>query len=93
MHLCEMKNGSFNWCFKVVFDDGAQWAVRFPVACSVMHLEEKVQREVAVMRLILRVIGADLTSQVVVLSSCSTKDRAPILLKLCIDSSKTILAI
>jgi hypothetical protein len=48
----KMINGSFNWCFKVVFDDGTEWAVRFPVAGNVMHPEEKVQREVAVMRFI-----------------------------------------
>jgi hypothetical protein len=46
----KMTNGSFNWCFKVVFDDGTEWAVRFPVAGNVMHPEEKVRREVAVMR-------------------------------------------
>lgn len=46
----KMKNGSFNWCFKVVFEDGTEWAVRFPVAGNVMHPEEKVQREIAVMR-------------------------------------------
>jgi hypothetical protein len=40
----KMKNGSFNWCFKVVFDDGLAWAVRFPVAGNVMHAEEKVRR-------------------------------------------------
>jgi hypothetical protein len=48
----KMKNGSFNWCFKVVFDDGLAWAVRFPVAGNVMHAEEKVRREVAVMKFI-----------------------------------------
>ena len=46
----KMNNGSFNWCFKVVFDDGTEWAVRFPIAGNVMYPEEKVQREVAVMR-------------------------------------------
>ncbi|KAH6668536.1 hypothetical protein B0J14DRAFT_601128 [Halenospora varia] len=46
----KMNNGSFNWCFKVVFDDGTEWAVRFPVAGNVMYPEEKVRREVAVMR-------------------------------------------
>ncbi|TAQ85057.1 hypothetical protein B7494_g6612 [Chlorociboria aeruginascens] len=47
----KMNNGSFNWCFKVVFDDGTEWAVRFPVAGNVMP-EEKVRREVAVVRFI-----------------------------------------
>ncbi|KAF4624225.1 hypothetical protein G7Y89_g13947 [Cudoniella acicularis] len=46
----KMRNGSFNWCFEVVFDDGTEWAVRFPVAGNVMYPEEKVRREVAVMR-------------------------------------------
>ena len=46
----QMNNGSFNWCFKVSFDDGTDWAVRLPVAGNVMHREEKVRREVAVMR-------------------------------------------
>ncbi|EPE35702.1 Protein kinase-like (PK-like) [Glarea lozoyensis ATCC 20868] len=46
----KMNNGSFNWCFKVEFDDGTKWAVRFPVAGNVMFPEEKVQREVAVMK-------------------------------------------
>ncbi|KAI9733758.1 MAG: hypothetical protein M1818_007172 [Claussenomyces sp. TS43310] len=45
-----MNNGSFNWCFKVVFDDGTEWALRYPVAGDVMYPEEKVRREVAVMR-------------------------------------------
>lgn len=33
----EMKNGSFNRCFKVVFDDNTQWAVWFPVPGNVMY--------------------------------------------------------
>lgn len=44
--------GSFNACFKVVFDDGVAWAVRFPVAGRAMYPDEKVLREVAVMRFI-----------------------------------------
>lgn len=43
-------NGIFNCCFKVVFDDGIEWAVRFPIAGNIMYPEEKVRREVAVMR-------------------------------------------
>ncbi|TID12859.1 Protein kinase-like (PK-like) [Venturia nashicola] len=46
----KMSNGSFNWCFKVVFGDGTAWALRFPAAGNVMHREEKVRREVAVMK-------------------------------------------
>jgi aminoglycoside phosphotransferase (APT) family kinase protein len=45
----KMKNGSFNWCFKVVFKDGTAWAVRYPAAGQVLFPEEKVRREVAVM--------------------------------------------
>ncbi|KAG4439632.1 hypothetical protein IFR05_004881 [Cadophora sp. M221] len=45
-----MNNVSFNWCFKVVSDDGTKWAVRFPVAGRVVYPDEKVRREVAVMR-------------------------------------------
>jgi hypothetical protein len=49
----EVKNGSFNWCFKVVFENGGPtWAVRFPVAGNVMHAESKVQREYAVMKFV-----------------------------------------
>lgn len=46
----KVNNGSFNWCFKVVFHDDTEWAVRFPVAGKVMYPDEKVRREVAVMR-------------------------------------------
>lgn len=46
----KMKNGSFNWCFKVEFNDGTKWAVRFPVAGKVIYAEKKVRREVAIMR-------------------------------------------
>ncbi|KAH9211485.1 kinase-like domain-containing protein [Leptodontidium sp. 2 PMI_412] len=45
----KVNNGSFNWCFKVVFHDDTEWAVRFPVAGKVMYPDEKVRREVAVM--------------------------------------------
>lgn len=43
---------SFNARFKVVFDDGIAWAVRFPVAGRAMYPDEKVLREDAVMRFI-----------------------------------------
>jgi hypothetical protein len=46
----EMKNGSFNWCFKVVFSDDVAWAVRFPTAGMAIYPEEKLRREVAVLR-------------------------------------------
>jgi len=44
--------GSFNWSCKVQFDDGMQWVVRFPVNGRVMHGDEKVRHEVAVMKFI-----------------------------------------
>lgn len=47
-----MKNESFNWCCKVVFDHSGAWAVRFPVAGNVMHAEENVRQEVTVMKFI-----------------------------------------
>jgi hypothetical protein len=43
-------NGSFNLCYKVIFDDGQAWAVRFPIPGQVMHPEEKIRREVAVLK-------------------------------------------
>jgi len=46
----EAESGSFNMCFKVVFADGTSWAVRFPIPGKVMYPEEKVRREVAVMK-------------------------------------------
>lgn len=45
-------NGGFNLCFKVLFDDGVAWAVRFPVPGWVMDPEEKVRREVAVLKFV-----------------------------------------
>jgi hypothetical protein len=41
-----MKNGSFNWCFKVEFNDGTKWAV----AGKVIYAKESVRREVDIMR-------------------------------------------
>ncbi|TIA81986.1 hypothetical protein D6C76_02613 [Aureobasidium pullulans] len=46
------KNGSFNSCHKVVFEDGTAWAVRFPIPGRVMHPDEKIRREVAVMKFV-----------------------------------------
>ncbi|THW08543.1 hypothetical protein D6D24_09119 [Aureobasidium pullulans] len=46
------KNGSFNSCHKVVFEDGTAWAVRFPIPGRVMHPDEKIRREVAIMRFV-----------------------------------------
>ncbi|KEQ96729.1 hypothetical protein AUEXF2481DRAFT_27868 [Aureobasidium subglaciale EXF-2481] len=43
-------NGGFNICFKVVFDDGIAWAVRFPIPGWVMDPEQKIHREVAVIK-------------------------------------------
>ncbi|KAG9654857.1 hypothetical protein KCU64_g6930, partial [Aureobasidium melanogenum] len=45
-------NGGFNLCFKVLFDDGVAWAIRFPVPGWVMDPEEKVRREVAVLKFV-----------------------------------------
>lgn len=48
-----MKNGSFNLCFKVIFDATREaWAVRFPIPGKVMYPEEKVRREATVLRFI-----------------------------------------
>lgn len=46
------KNGSFNSCHKVLFKDGVAWAIRFPIPGRVMHPEEKIRREVEVMKFI-----------------------------------------
>ncbi|TIA29420.1 hypothetical protein D6C79_09944 [Aureobasidium pullulans] len=46
------RNGSFNSCHKVVFEDGTVWAVRFPIPGRVMHPDEKLRREVAIMRFV-----------------------------------------
>ncbi|KAH0163644.1 hypothetical protein KCU67_g5472, partial [Aureobasidium melanogenum] len=45
-------NGGFNISYKVLFDDGVAWAVRFPVPGWVMDPDEKVRREVAVLKFI-----------------------------------------
>ncbi|KAI5195320.1 hypothetical protein E4T38_09167 [Aureobasidium subglaciale] len=42
-------NGSFNSCHKVLFEDGTAWAVRYPIPGRVMHSDEKIRREAAVM--------------------------------------------
>jgi len=44
--------GSFNWSCRVLFKDGVEWLVRFPVPGQVMDGDEKLRREVAVMRLV-----------------------------------------
>lgn len=44
------KNGSFNSCHKVLFKDGVTWAIRFPIPGRIMHPEEKIRREVEVMK-------------------------------------------
>lgn len=45
-------NGGFNLCFKVLFDDGVAWAVRFPIPGWIMDPDEKVRREVAVLKFV-----------------------------------------
>ncbi|KAH8819395.1 kinase-like domain-containing protein [Xylogone sp. PMI_703] len=45
-----LKRGSFNFCFEVVFDDGTRWAVRFPIPGNVIYPQEKIRREVDVMK-------------------------------------------
>lgn len=44
--------GGFNYCFKLEFDDGVQWILRFPVPGCTMYPHQKVQDEVAVMDLL-----------------------------------------
>lgn len=46
------KRGSFNWTCAVQFTDGEKWMVRFPIDGKVKHSDEKVEIEVATMRLI-----------------------------------------
>ena len=46
--------GSFNWTCKVLFADGEQWMVRFPRGGKVKNADEKVEIEVATMKIILQ---------------------------------------
>lgn len=46
-HVFGHKNGSFNVCFFVQFDDGVVWVVRVPIEASLHQAWEKLQSEVA----------------------------------------------
>jgi len=46
----QKNNGSFNLCYKVLFEDDVAWAVHFPIPGRVMYPEEKIRREVAVLK-------------------------------------------
>ncbi|KAI3331425.1 hypothetical protein HD806DRAFT_518450 [Xylariaceae sp. AK1471] len=44
--------GAYNMNCKVIFDNGEKWMVRFPIVGKVMNADEKVEVEVAAMKLI-----------------------------------------
>jgi hypothetical protein len=48
----EDSRGAYNMSCKVIFDNGEKWMVRFPMVGKVMIADEKVEVEVAVMKLI-----------------------------------------
>ncbi|KAI0097480.1 hypothetical protein GGR51DRAFT_540809, partial [Nemania sp. FL0031] len=48
----EDNRGAYNITCKVVFNNGEKWIVRFPMVGKVMHADEKVEIEVAAMKLI-----------------------------------------
>lgn len=50
--LTGAKHGAFNWCDKITFDDGLEWIIRFSVAGKVKHRDEKVAKEVSIMKLL-----------------------------------------
>ncbi|KIW39700.1 uncharacterized protein PV06_08289 [Exophiala oligosperma] len=47
---CRWKNGSFNICYRVKYDDGFHAVVRFAALGRTIHRREKVNDEVAIMR-------------------------------------------
>ncbi|KAM0812778.1 hypothetical protein AB5N19_12769 [Seiridium cardinale] len=51
-HKLDDSRGAYNINCKVVFDNGENWMVRFPMVGKVMHADEKVEIEVATMKLI-----------------------------------------
>ncbi|KAL3456634.1 kinase-like domain-containing protein [Aspergillus heterothallicus] len=53
--LRSMHCGSFNFSLRLHWDDGREdWLIRFPIAGKSMYLDEKVQREAALMNYIAR---------------------------------------
>ncbi|XXG99424.1 hypothetical protein Hte_005763 [Hypoxylon texense] len=51
-HKLDDKRGAYNMNCKVVFDNGEKWMVRFPMVGKAMNADEKVEVEVAAMKLI-----------------------------------------
>ncbi|KAI8946441.1 hypothetical protein F4801DRAFT_61795 [Xylaria longipes] len=51
-HKLDDSRGAYNINCKVVFSNGEQWMVRFPMVGKVMNADEKVEIEVAAMELI-----------------------------------------
>ncbi|RAQ50875.1 hypothetical protein AFGD_003458 [Aspergillus flavus] len=53
--LCSMHCGSFNFSFRLNWDDeGEDWLIRFPLPGKSMFLDEKVRREAVLMKYIAR---------------------------------------
>ncbi|KAI1120312.1 hypothetical protein F5Y10DRAFT_134548 [Nemania abortiva] len=51
-HKLDDKRGAYNINCKVVFSNGEKWIVRFPMVGKVMNADEKVEIEVAAMKLV-----------------------------------------
>ncbi|TGJ85061.1 hypothetical protein E0Z10_g3675 [Xylaria hypoxylon] len=51
-HKLDDSRGAYNINCKIVFDNGEKWMVRFPMVGKVMNADEKVEIEVAAMKLI-----------------------------------------
>jgi len=45
-------SGSYNWIVQFVFTNGEEWMVRFPKGSKVRHPDEKVEAEVATLKLL-----------------------------------------
>ncbi|KAE9964324.1 hypothetical protein BLS_008454 [Venturia inaequalis] len=50
--IAKEKRGSFNWTCKVIFTNGEAWMVRFPIDGKVKNPDEKVEIEVATIKVI-----------------------------------------
>jgi hypothetical protein len=50
--LCNPAAGAFNVCFQMIFGDGGSAMIRFPQPGNIRFPEEKVRKEVAIMRYI-----------------------------------------
>lgn len=46
------RSGSYNWVVQIIFNSGEEWIVRFPKGPKVKHPDEKVEAEVATLKLI-----------------------------------------